>query len=97
MTEHVNTVRIGDDPWGRWMNVPWNTNPSYIAAQSLNSFDPGWSARTNLKSIADAPRVKHEAPKTVLAAGAAGGEKPGALAQDHHDHQHAGATNWCRR
>jgi protein SCO1/2 len=58
MTEHANTVRMGDDPRGLWMSVPLNTNPSYIAAEILNSFDPGWSARTKLKSIADAPQTE---------------------------------------
>jgi protein SCO1/2 len=58
MTEHVNTVRIGDDPRGLWMNVPLNSNPTYIVSEIRNSFDPGWSARTKLKSIADAPQTE---------------------------------------
>jgi protein SCO1/2 len=187
MTEHANTVRMGDDPRGLWMSVPLNTNPDYIAAEILNSFDPGWSSRTKLRSIADAPKteifgagqllfvgrcaschtfgkgnelgpdlkgvtnlrernwlrqylaepnkmraakdpialelakrnkvlmpqlnlthedlenlllymeaqdavgVKPEATKTVVAPGAAGGEKPAVVAHDHQQHSHAGA------
>lgn len=189
MTEHANTVRMGDDPRGLWMSVPLNTDPAYIATEIRNSFDPGWSAGKKLRSIADAPkteifgagqllfssrcaachafgkgdrlgpdlmgitdrrerdwlinylaepnkmraagdpialelakrnkvlmpqlnlthenlenlllyleaqdapRVKPEAPKTVAAPGAAGGEKPTALAHDHQHHDHAGEKN----
>ena len=58
MTEHANTLRMGDDPRGLWMSVPLNTNPSYISAEILNSFEPGWSAGRKLKSIEDAPKTE---------------------------------------
>ena len=64
MTEHVNTVRIGNDPRGLWMNVPLNSNPSYIASEILNSFDPGWSAGRKLKSIA--PQTEIFGPGQLL-------------------------------
>jgi protein SCO1/2 len=66
MTEHANTVRVGDDPRGQWMHLPLNSNPEYIAMEIQNSFDPGWSARTKLISIADVKPTEVLGPGQLL-------------------------------
>jgi protein SCO1/2 len=66
MTEHVNTVRVGNDPRGLWMNIPLNSNPDYIAMEIQNSLDPGWSSRTKLKSIANLKPTEVIGPGQVL-------------------------------
>ena len=66
MTEHMNSLRIGDDPRGLWMHVPLNVEPKYLYAEIRNSFDPGWSSREKLRSIADAPQTEVFGPGQLL-------------------------------
>jgi protein SCO1 len=64
--EHSNAVQVGDVAKGQWIRVPLEADPNYIAMEIKNTFDPGWSAGKNLKSIANAQRTEVSGPGQLL-------------------------------
>ena len=65
-TEHANAVQVGDVDKGRWIRVPLNADPNYIALEIKNTLFPEWSRGKTLKSIAEAERSEVFGPGQLL-------------------------------